>query len=157
MTKFNKHHSIFNRSETIKSHSFKTPRHQHSRVKPPVINKGDDSFLFLKNQHGNRFYHCPCGKGGPIKNYSDEKRHKSSQYHKDYLRDQYYKKDRIISELIHEIHSRNFVKNKLQNIHEQLSKLMKENEEFTQIQDEKIAQLKNKHNEYLFDHRFSFM
>ena len=34
---------------------------------------------------------------------------------------------------------------------------MKENEEFTQIQDEKIAQLKNKHNEYLFDHRFSFM
>tara|TARA_B110000008_G_scaffold33129_1_gene29421 strand:+ start:5472 stop:5831 length:360 start_codon:yes stop_codon:yes gene_type:complete len=116
-----------------------------------------DCFLHKKNQHSNTFYTCPCGKGGPIKNYSDEKRHKSSQYHKNYLHNKVKPNDSMISKIIEEINDENRIKDKLQNIHEQLSKLMKENEEFTQIQDEKISQLQIKHDNYLYDHRFSFM
>ena len=125
MTKFDTPHSIFNRSEFIKSHSFKTPRHQHIRVKPPNIN--EDRFLYKKNQHSNTFYTCPCGKGGPIKNYSDEKRHKSSQYHKNYLHNKVNQNDFMIPKIIQEINDENRIKDKLQQICERLYKQIEKN------------------------------
>lgn len=153
MTKFNKPHLIFNRSEFIKSNSFKTPRHQHIRVKPPY----GDSFLYKKNQHNNTFYSCPCGKGGPIKNYSDEKRHKSSQYHKNYIDNKANQNDCMISKLIQEINDENRIKDKLQHICERLHQQIEKNKKLQQIQNEKISQLKSNHDNYLFEHRFSFM
>ena len=155
MTKSQKHYSIFNRCASIKSHSFKTPRYKHSRVKPPVMN--GDCFLHKKNQHSNTFYTCPCGKGGPIKNYSDEKRHKSSQYHKNYLHNKVKPNDSMISKIIEEINDENRIKDKLQNTCERLCKEIEENKKLQQIQDEKISQLQIKHDNYLYDHRFSFM
>lgn len=85
-----KHNNITNNDTNIhKKTQIKTITH----IKTPMVNVFEvvgndykpsvlDKYFFEKNKKTNFCYHCICGYGKPLRNWSDEKTHKLTEQHK---------------------------------------------------------------------------